>query len=453
MKEHRQDTVMYVRSSTGRRTLATVRPVLCVLIVLLASACVRQPRVLEPIHKYPPQITAMSSSRAAQLELQQTIPGFVGLSFVPGGTAQVRLLDLSESHRARAVVEKAYASPVASVALSIVVFLQATVAEPDLKAYKTKMRDVLAIPGVVYLDLDESCGCIVVGISSPTAAAQVQAFANTAGVPAAAVKTVASSPFRRKTTLREAMRPAKGGLQVEMTSKLCTLGLVVFHNLLTKKGFLTASHCTEGGQGGSLGTWFAQAGGAWFWADKIGVEQIDPFLFDSSRDPDCPTGRLCRRTDVAFIQLDNGTLGVVGRIARPSQMCSSPGSFCGITLGTPSDELLVNGLAPLPSMGEFRGKIGRTTGWSHGVVTRTCVDTNVSDEAGMDTGITMLCQYFVAATADRGDSGSPVFFFRPQDNTALFDGILWGGSDDNKSYAYSPVDSIILELGSMSLFE
>jgi hypothetical protein len=76
----------------------------------------------------------------------------------------------------------------------------------------------------------------------------------------------------------------------------------------------------------------------------------------------------------------------------------------------------------------------------------------VTNDDGTDSGITMLCQIFVGGTSDHGDSGSPVFLYRAQDNTALFDGILWRGGGSSNDWVYSPPASIVNELGSMSFY-
>jgi len=55
-------------------------------------------------------------------------------------------------------------------------------------------------------------------------------------------------------------------------------------------------------------------------------------------------------------------------------------------------------------VGDVVNKVGRTTGWTQGAVTNTCVNTGVSG-----TKIVQLCQTFVSAGVGGGDSGSDVF--------------------------------------------
>ena len=46
-----------------------------------------------------------------------------------------------------------------------------------------QLRDVLTLQDVVFLDLDEACGCITAGISQPTAATAVASFATSPALP------------------------------------------------------------------------------------------------------------------------------------------------------------------------------------------------------------------------------------------------------------------------------
>ena len=100
--------------------------------------------------------------------------------------------------------------------------------------------------------------------------------------------------------------------------------------------------------------------------------------------------------------------------------------------------------------GETVNKVGRTTGWSQGMVTATCVDTGVSR-----TKIVQLCQTHVSATVGSGDSGSPVFKLgggAGADDVSL-SGILWGGNNAGTSLVFSPLANIQRsdELGTLAV--
>jgi hypothetical protein len=98
------------------------------------------------------------------------------------------------------------------------------------------------------------------------------------------------------------------------------------------------------------------------------------------------------------------------------------------------------------AIGTTVNKVGRTTGWTQGNVTATCVNTNVSG-----TNITQLCQTFVqnpggAVVVGAGDSGSNVF--TGTSNVQLV-GILWGGNSNGTLFVFSPLKQIRDELGAI----
>ena len=90
--------------------------------------------------------------------------------------------------------------------------------------------------------------------------------------------------------------------------------------------------------------------------------------------------------------------------------------------------------------------MGRTTGWSQGKITNTCVTTNVSG-----SNITLICQNFVKASVQAGDSGSPVFLGSGGGSVTLA-GVLWGGNSSGTSFVFSPISGIEKELGSLTTF-
>ena len=101
------------------------------------------------------------------------------------------------------------------------------------------------------------------------------------------------------------------------------------------------------------------------------------------------------------------------------------------------------------SVGQTANKVGRTTGWTQGLVTRTCVNTGVSA-----SNIVLLCQDFVENTVPivaGGDSGSPVFRVNNSGRATLL-GNLWGGNSSGTLFVYSPIANIEHELGPLTTF-
>jgi hypothetical protein len=91
-------------------------------------------------------------------------------------------------------------------------------------------------------------------------------------------------------------------------------------------------------------------------------------------------------------------------------------------------------------------KVGRTTGWTQGKVSGTCVDTGVQGST-----IVLLCQTFVTGSGvivQGGDSGSPVFAITSGNEVKLLGG-LWGGNQSGTQFVYSPIANIEAELGAL----
>jgi hypothetical protein len=289
----------------------------------------------------------------------------------------------------------------------------------------------LAIRGAVYVDADEALNRITVG-AERGAVGPVRASLALLGLPASAVVVqeaapvtfaVAPRPKPGGLSLQGRVRPIIGGIQINFPGFLCTLGFNI------SGGFITNSHCTNV-QGGVNSTPYWQPLKS---TDpvQIATEVADPVYVSGGT---CPAGRRCRRSDSSRASYANGIAATIGRIAqtsRPGRSLTITGQWSITGEGVATVGLVVN-------------KVGRTTGWSQGQVTNTCVDTNVS---GSD--ITELCQSFVSATVGSGDSGSPVFAIGSGSYVSLV-GILRGGSGSS-SFVYSPIANIHQDLGSFAV--
>jgi hypothetical protein len=223
------------------------------------------------------------------------------------------------------------------------------------------------------------------------------------------------------------VRPIIGGVQINFPGFLCTLGFNI------GGGFITNSHCTNV-QGG------VSSPATPYWQPlqstsptQIATEAADPNYVSGGS---CPAGRCCRRSDSSRASYAGGIAYTIGRIAQTAR----PGRSLSIT-----GQWTITGEG-VASVGQVVNKVGRTSGWSQGQVTNTCVDTNVS---GSD--ITEFCQNFVSATVGAGDSGSPVFAIASGNSVSLV-GILWGGSGSS-SFVYSPIANIHQDLGSFNVVQ
>jgi hypothetical protein len=87
----------------------------------------------------------------------------------------------------------------------------------------------------------------------------------------------------------------------------------------------------------------------------------------------------------------------------------------------------IDGEQPFAVLGETAHKVGRTTGWTGGEITGTCV--NIIAVGGV---FVRRCQATVNAGSDGGDSGSPVFGTTNrrghpgESGKVILFGILWG---------------------------
>jgi hypothetical protein len=267
---------------------------------------------------------------------------------------------------------------------------------------------VLDIAGVVYSDNNERTGNLEFGITdTPGTKEAVEEALDKLGIPREAAvfsETKEMEPF-----LRARRRPLRGGLQINFSGFLCTLGFIATRAGVN--GFVTNSHCTAT-QGGVQGTVYHQptASGT---TNRIGQEIADPNYFTGGQ---CPANRRCRFSDSSFARVPHPSGPSVttarGTIARPAV---NSFNWNGVDVFN----IVGEGNAVV---GQSVTKVGRTTGRTSGTVSQTCVNTNVSG-----TTITQLCQTFANYGNGGGDSGSPVFRITTLPNVIL-SGINWGGN-------------------------
>jgi len=289
--------------------------------------------------------------------------------------------------------------------------------------------DAFEVPGVVYTDLDEASNRVVVAVERGAGKVSIRDLAARLGVPAAAVVIRETDPILPMATLRELVRPVVAGLQINFGQFVCSIGFNATSG--GQASFVTASHCTDR-QGGVEGTEYfqplASTAGSF-----IGTEVADPSYF-RNRDG-CPRGRKCRFSDAARAAYATGVTNVLGGIAR--------------TTGPNNGSLTIDGSFTVVGeaeaiVGQIANKVGRTTGWTQGVVTATCVNTGVSG-----SNIVQLCQTFVSAGVGGGDSGSDVFRIESGTNVSLL-GVLWGGNGAGTQFVYSPMSGVERDLGPLT---
>ena len=307
---------------------------------------------------------------------------------------------------------------------------------PDLEALNQRLLGLFDLPGIVYTDADEVNGRLVVAVSNRGIERSVQARLALLGVPASLVDVVDAPEIYQLDTLQNGVfRPVPAGVQIHFSNYLCSVGFNAVRGGVS--GFVTASHCTAH-QGGVEGTQYYQPLSS-VAPTSIGTETADPNYTSGGG---CPTGRVCRYSDSAFVRYDNGVAGALGSIA------STSGPNNGSLTVTGNFKITSEGSA---ASGTVVNKVGRTTGWTQAPVSSTCVNVGVSN-----TNIVQRCQNIVISSGPvivkGGDSGSGVFTL--SGGNASLVGILWGGSSDGKTMVYSPMSNIEMasELGGLTTF-
>jgi hypothetical protein len=374
--------------------------------------------VLQQVH--PPDVQTLT----------RTLPGFGGL-FIDQGIPTVYLTDVGQRGLAERLLD-GFARTRGAAGIRV---LAAQFAYGDLDRWFQQMSvNAFEQGGVVFVDLDEAANRVLVGVErgGSRSHASIRSLAARLGVPAEAITVRDVDPIRFVATLRDQVRPVVAGLQINFFIYICSIGFNATSG--GQASFVTASHCTKH-QGGVEGTEYFQpleslAG------SRIGTEVADP---EYTRDlAGCPTGARCRRSDASRAAYDSSVGSTLGGIAQTTGV--NDGSL------TIAGEFTITGEGG-EVVGDVANKIGRTTGWTAGDITNTCVTTGV-----FGSNIVLLCQNFVSAGVGGGDSGSDVFLRTGGSSRVRLLGVLWGGNGAGTLFVYSPIANIEQELGPLTTF-
>ena len=300
----------------------------------------------------------------------------------------------------------------------------------------------LALPGAVFVDLDEASNRIRVGLGRGAGPAELQRALAALRVPAEAIVVQEAAPIRQLATLQERVRPVQGGLMIDFILGACTLGFNA--RRAGQLSFITASHCTwaQGGVEGTIlyqHTWLDLTGAV----NEIGTEVADPVYFRNRNG--CPAGRMCRYSDAARGAYNIAATNVaLGKIVRTSGENSRSISIAG------SFQITAEHASKSFAIGSKVHKVGMSTGWTSAAVSATCANVNIDG-----TSITQLCQTLAGlegaghrVVVGPGDSGSPVFI-RTGTSTVKLAGIVWGGTPEGGLFAFSPLANVQQELGDL----
>lgn len=282
----------------------------------------------------------------------------------------------------------------------------------------------------MFVDIDEKHNHVFIAVPKIQAVADIRRIAADLGIPSNALVVEVRDPFQQLDLLGDYVRPVAGGLGILGTLKEgstthirnCSLGFLAKRSGVW--GLVTNSHCTVT-QGGVEDTDFWQNDNA-DPAKHIAVEWADPHYIGF---PGCLEGSFCRWSDSAFAKLWS-VWHDPGKLKRTSGLGSTT------IVGT----WTIVGEASYPFMDEIVNKVGFTTGWTQGEVTRTCVDDFASGPNGH------MCQDIASASVSEGDSGSPVFKIVNGNEVVLY-GIVWAGGVNGM--VFSAMGNIEQELGNL----
>jgi hypothetical protein len=404
---------------------------LAAVAVLLLASCTDDSGPADPAgpSESPALAARAQGSSDDPLALGRGVAGFGGFFFDAGGAPTVYLKDPGRRADAERALEPFFrARGLAKGQLRV---RRGDYDWTELERWLAEATpEILALSGAVYVDADEAANRVRIGVERGGQGLVRSALARL-GLPDEAVileerepVRFAAAPKPKGASLQGQVRPIVGGVQINFPGYLCTLGFNIGGG-----SFITNSHCTSV-QGGVENTRYYQPTSSS--SPQIATEVEDPNYFTGGV---CPSGRVCRYSDASRAAYQGNfsqyTVGRIARTNRPGRSLTIVGNFAVRSEGSASAGAVVN-------------KVGRTTGWSQGRVTNTCVHTNVSG-----TNITQLCQSFVSAAVGSGDSGAPVFAITSGTDVRLV-GLLWGGS--GPSFVFSPLSQIEDEIGGFTSF-
>ena len=404
-----------------------VRLVVTGAVLLTACQDLSQPTVPELA---PDQVSEVLPGMVAQAVVANAVPEFGGIFIDDAGRLTAYVTDLSRADRVRQ--SAAQLARDAGFSPDEIVFVQGNHTFAQLNdAFQRATQAAMPLAGAVFTDLDESQNQVVIGVDNAGAVSAFERVLLNAGLSADAFEVVVTEPIHAAATLRDKFDPTVGGIQIHFTQYVCTLGANA--NDGTERSFITNSHCTAT-QGGVEGTVYYQPTSS-VDGTVIATEVEDPQYFKGGV---CPRGKKCRYSDSS-------------RAAYSAARSSTLGSIA-ITSGANNGSLTVTGTVSVGGkgsvvLGQTVNKVGRTTGWTQGTVSRTCVNTGVQGSQ-----VLQLCQNWVensnAVIVDGGDSGSSVW---TGSGTVTLVGLLWGGSSSGNTFVYSPFNQVEQELGTLAV--
>lgn len=435
--------------------------------VLLAFGCTDADKPLTPVAPETSSIAPLATSpqrvrgeEADFFALARELPGFGGYFYDAQGNLVAYLKDRTQSGKASALLgtvltkarEKMPAERQAKFKEGQVLIRQGQFAFAELAAWRDQLTEssVLDLPGVVFTDADEVQNRVVIAVNDAATRAQVAQELSTLGIPTEAVayETFADGEELNPSydigpgesgTLRDQTGPIMGGKKISWYNSsdgklyACTVAFATTYN--SASAAVTNSHCSRTrGELEYTPYYFP-------YAQHVGTEVKDPAF---SNNCDWMVWQKCRNADAIIFNVPSYPTQR-GYIARPRTWhTDNSDAVQYVEIDQYKPTFTISGTADTKA-GTYVDKVGQRTGWTFGVVEKTCVDTSTS------LGHKFRCQHLSKAAANHGDSGSPVFYW--DGDTVRFLGTLWGRVWNSFEYyqVYSSDNRIFLDLGTLPI--
>jgi hypothetical protein len=400
------------------------------------------------------RVITMGPLEADFAALEAKIPGFAGWYFDSDGKVIVSLKDASRrdeafAHVAARAEESIRRGGRGAHAPARIAYESrpARYSFLELAAFRDAVyRDFPG--GIQRVDVDEVRNVLSLGVAEPADVGRIRALVTKRGIPADAVSIEVVSPVTNRVNLWERHRPVRGGSRIAFWTRdgyraECTAGINgIYDGTTNNAGFITASHCTQY-------PWYLTVNNVGQptprVADEVAQEWVDPYVFIYSQNPNCPvttplaggwaniTG--CRWSDAAFYRYFDSVRSTAwgGPTIHTTTYVNSGGPGSTIINGS----LPVTADAPYPVVGAIVNKMGATSGWTNGNVTRigweggtltsTCVNQLAGGNHPDDRYTLLLCQDTTNLWIEAGDSGAAVYTM--YGDHVEWVGIVWGERD------------------------
>lgn len=379
-----------------------------------------------------PNSLAHGPMNTASVQLATDIPGFGG-AYVAGGVLNVYItsdLNTAEGQVAAAAVIGRLLKKGGRPAMPVK-FLSAKYSFTQLQAWENALMTSFQRLGVHTAQIDEHNNQIKIRLLNSSAEPALSAQVSALGIPVDVVVSKAGGPrVVPFSSLSDNVRPGRGGLFIltmfsyEGTAYRfgCTYGFnAEIDDDSGTRYVVTNSHCVEPPNifGGLIGATVAQPDSNV--SSLVGYVTANPP--SQSGIDGCAPGDSCRESDAVLVKADNTRFPASswdwGGIETTASRGVGPNSGGSTTI---TGRIALTDASTIFFEGDTLEKVGATSGWTAGAVTGTCVYHSDGEGGGR------MCNGVVAAGANHGDSGSPVFWRDPSGNYHLI-GILWGGPD------------------------